>query len=62
MENKSKKNSAIIMISLGMLVLGNSLLKIEGGKNTTNNSIIIVCASIFILIGILSFKNSIKKI
>ena len=61
MENKSKKNSAIFMILGGMLVLANYLLKIEPGKSTTNNIIIMVCASVFILVGILSFKNSVKK-
>lgn len=61
MENKSKKNVSIFMILGGLLVLGNYALKLENDKHYTNNLIIIICAAIFTLLGIVSLINTNKK-
>lgn len=61
MENKSRKNISIFMIFGGIVVLGNYLLKLEKDEHFTNNLIIIVCASIFSIIGIISLINTLKK-
>ncbi len=61
MEIKSKKNASIFMIIGGLLVLGNYILKLENHKHSANNIIIIVCAAIFTIIGIISLRNTLKK-
>jgi hypothetical protein len=61
MEIKSKKNASIFMILGGLLVLGNYLLKLENDKHFTNNIIIIVCAAIYTILGIISHRNTVKK-
>ncbi len=62
MEIKSKKNTSIFMILGGLLVLANYILKLENDKHFTNNIIIIICAAIFTIIGIISLRNTSKKI
>lgn len=61
MENKSKKNASIFMILGGLLLLGNYILKFDNQKENTNNIIIIVCASVFVVLGIVSLRNIAKK-
>jgi hypothetical protein len=62
MEKKSKRNNSIYMIIGGLIVIGNYIIKIFDGKaNKIASGIVIICASIFVLIGCTSLNNSIKK-
>jgi hypothetical protein len=61
MENKSKKSISIFMIVGGLLVLINYLFKPDTVTDNTNNIIIMVCASVFVILGIISLRNTIKK-
>lgn len=61
MENKSKKNAAIFMIIGGILVMGNYGLKLESQKDNTNTLIIMACAAIFAVLGMVSLRNTLNK-
>jgi hypothetical protein len=62
MEKKSKRNISIYMIIGGLIVIGNYIIKIVDGKtNKIAAGGVIICASIFVLIGCISLNNSIKK-
>lgn len=62
MENKSARNSSILMIIGGLLVLGNYSLKlVNEEKNSTSYLIIIGCAAVFIAIGVIYLIKSISK-
>ncbi len=62
MEKKSKRNISIYMIIGGLIVIGNYIIKIVDCKtNKIAAGGVIICASIFVLIGCISLNNSIKK-
>ncbi len=57
MENKSKNNTSIFMILGGLIILANYIVKYYSPKHNANIIIIIVCATLFIILGILSLRN-----
>jgi hypothetical protein len=60
MENKAKKNTAIFMIVGGLLIIGKYWLKLEDLADNTNNFIIIGCAAVFAIIGMISLRNTLN--
>ena len=60
MERKSKKTAAIFLIVLGLILFIRYLIRFDSQDVDISRVVIMVCASIFIVLGILSLRNVIK--
>jgi len=60
MENISKKNISIFMIIGGVIVLAKYLMNLNDNANT-NNYVIIICAIVFVVLGLVSLIRTTNK-